>query len=140
MQGTDITELFETHHLKGVAEDILPKYFVRKTVAPRNYPYTFHEDGFYKTLKVKVIEKLKELPDEERKRSHQVTDLLLLAFVVLIPLTAWAWADNNRILGATLLFVTAYVMSAFTTSGHNYLHQRDNWRMYIINLTGMTHA
>jgi hypothetical protein len=34
---------------------MLPKFYVREATTKRNSPYTFHEDGFYKTLQRKVI-------------------------------------------------------------------------------------
>lgn len=54
MQGTDITEAFETHHLSDKAERVLPKFHVRKAKNARNSLMTFHKDGFYQTLKRKI--------------------------------------------------------------------------------------
>ena len=51
LQGTDVTEAFESHHITSRAVDLLPKFFIREARQPRNSPYTFHEDGFYRTLK-----------------------------------------------------------------------------------------
>lgn len=57
-RGTDITEAFETSHLVNVekVDAILAKYYVRDADVGhvRNSPYTFEEDGFYKTLKRRV--------------------------------------------------------------------------------------
>lgn len=55
-RGTDITEAFETSHVVNVrnVERILEKYFVSETNIPRISPYTFKEDGFYKTLKRRI--------------------------------------------------------------------------------------
>lgn len=84
------------------------------------------------------MDKLKEIPKEEKRRSNKVTDFLLLSVIMLLPLTAWAWADENSVLGTTLMLASAYVLSALVTSAHNYLHQADSWRMYMINFSGMT--
>lgn len=138
LQGTDITEQFETHHLKGIAETLLPKYFIRKATAPRNSPFTFDEDGFYRTLKSKVMERLEEIPKDARSKSDNLTDLLLAILIVLSPMCCWAWS-YNWMLGASLTLLNGFVLSAVATCSHNYLHRADSWRMYLMNLTGMTH-
>lgn len=61
LQGVDITEPFETHHLTLKAERLLPKYYVREASMPRNYKMTFKEDGFYRTLKRNVAPKIEGL-------------------------------------------------------------------------------
>lgn len=54
-QGTDITELFETHHLNMKASDMLSKYYIRDALEPRNILLTFEPNKFYKTLQGKVF-------------------------------------------------------------------------------------
>jgi len=56
----DITEAFEIHHLRGNAEKLLPKFFIREAKAPRNSLVTFHENGFFKTLKRRLAGQLSE--------------------------------------------------------------------------------
>ena len=58
MQGVDITEQFETHHLTTKAEELLPKFYVREAKGPRNYNFTFKDDGFYRTLKHRVASEI----------------------------------------------------------------------------------
>lgn len=53
-QGTDITEVFESYHIFAKSQAMLSKYYVKDISSPRNSPYTFHENGFYKTFKRKV--------------------------------------------------------------------------------------
>lgn len=55
-KGTDITEAFESSHIVGFknVEKILEKYYVAAASEPRNSPFSFKKDGFYKTLKTKV--------------------------------------------------------------------------------------
>lgn len=55
-QGTDVTELFESHHVTGKAEMLLPNFYVKDASEPRNYRITFCDDGFYKTLRRKVAD------------------------------------------------------------------------------------
>ncbi|XP_075971563.1 cytochrome b5-related protein-like [Anticarsia gemmatalis] len=138
-KGTDITEAFETHHLKGVAETLLPKYFVREAKSPRNYPYTFKEDGFYKTLKLKVMSKINDIPKDKRYKSDFVTDALFFGLIVLSPLSCWAWTQSY-ILGAGLTVLNGAILSSLITCAHNYFHRNDSWRMYLFNLGGMTYS
>ncbi|XP_049870170.1 cytochrome b5-related protein-like [Pectinophora gossypiella] len=137
-KGTDITEAFETHHLNGVAETILPKYYVRDAKVPRNSPFLFKEDGFYKTLKAKIAQKLKEIPKNVRKKSDFVTDAMLVALLVLSPLSCWAWSQNI-FAGAGITLVTGVVLSGLTICAHNYFHRSDSWRMYLFNVCGMSY-
>lgn len=53
-QGTDITEVFESYHVTEKPHAMLTKYYVKDISTPRNSPYTFHENGFFKTFKGKV--------------------------------------------------------------------------------------
>lgn len=60
-RGTDITELFESHHLDYTrAVAVLAKYEVREltgTLGPRNSPFTFRPGDFYHSLRQKVWER-----------------------------------------------------------------------------------
>ncbi|XP_046688709.1 cytochrome b5-related protein-like, partial [Homalodisca vitripennis] len=58
-KGTDITEAFEAHHIGPLASKMLENFYVRPAKTPRNSAFTFHPDGFYRTLKFRVYEKLK---------------------------------------------------------------------------------
>lgn len=54
-RGTDITELFESHHIDyKKATAVLTKYVVAEHKSPRNSPCSFDKDGFYFTLREKV--------------------------------------------------------------------------------------
>lgn len=68
-EGTDVTEAFETHHLTGKAEKLLPNFFVREAKEPRNILLTLKDDGFYKILKKRVVEKLDEIDHKPAKTS-----------------------------------------------------------------------
>lgn len=61
-KGHDITEAFITHHLTmEKTQPLLEKYRVRETARPRNVKLTFHEDGFYMTLRRRVMAELPEI-------------------------------------------------------------------------------
>lgn len=67
-KGHDITEAFIVHHIDmSKLEPLLKKYRVKDTTQPRNVKLTFDEDGFYMTLRRKVIAILPEI-----KRTTQV--------------------------------------------------------------------
>ncbi|KAJ6639502.1 Cytochrome b5-related protein, partial [Pseudolycoriella hygida] len=55
-KGIDITEAFEASHIRNFTkvEEILAKYYVNDIKFPRNSPYTFDANGFYRTLKRKA--------------------------------------------------------------------------------------
>jgi hypothetical protein len=48
--------MFEVSHVVNVTlvENMLAKHFVSDAKQPRLSPYTFKEDGFFKTLKRKI--------------------------------------------------------------------------------------
>lgn len=68
-KGTDITEAFETHHIRGVPPDLLEKYKVRKAARPRNYTLTLNENGFYRTLKRRIAEKIQNLDYKKAQKT-----------------------------------------------------------------------
>nr|XP_018906532.1 PREDICTED: cytochrome b5-related protein-like isoform X2 [Bemisia tabaci] len=131
-KGTDCTESFESHHLGGKAEAILPKYFAREASAPRNSPYTFHDDGFYRTLKKRVSKTLETLPKEDIKiRSKIIMDSLVLTSLSLAVMAAhWSSYRTAALSGVFLAFAAI--------CSHNFFHQKDNWRMYYFNLSLMS--
>uniref|UniRef100_A0A1I8P0Z1 Cytochrome b5-related protein n=1 Tax=Stomoxys calcitrans TaxID=35570 RepID=A0A1I8P0Z1_STOCA len=129
-KGTDITEPFETHHIKGVPQSILDKYFVRKAAKPRNYTLTLKENGFYRTLKKRVAEQLKHLDYSPKRRSFLYHMGLLCATALFTLMTA---RHNNIIFELSAALSLAWLSIA----AHNYFHQRDNWQMYTFNLTLM---
>lgn len=69
-QGTDITELFETHHVSDKAEMLLNNFFVKTADKPRNYKFTFCEDGFYKSLKMRAADQFAVLRSKKFTESE----------------------------------------------------------------------
>lgn len=126
-KGMDITEAFEAHHLTTTPEKMIAKYKVRDAAKPRIYTLTLHEDGFYKTLKKRVIEKLKTVDKQPKRKS----DLIHLSLLVSTYLFAVASAKYDSLL-ALILAGVALVWTVIV--GHNYFHRRDNWQMYTFNL------
>jgi hypothetical protein len=132
-ENTDITEMFETHHISDKAEKLLTKFYVRDAALPRNYKLTFHEDGFYRTLKRRVVKKLSEADGQEnlkdlRALSKTYCDLLLASTILSFVLVS----RGINIFSAALAIASLFML---TVISHNFLHQRDNWRMYLVNFT-----
>ncbi|KAK4873784.1 hypothetical protein RN001_013144 [Aquatica leii] len=123
-KGMDITEAFETHHIKSdIPELLLKKFFIKNATNLRMSKFKFDEDGFYKTLKRKVRVALKTLPKDCHKISNMYTDLLLLATFVLACIA-------NACSMFTFMILASISCSFLLVATHNYIHQRDNLRMY----------
>lgn len=71
-KGTDITEAFEVHHIyPDRPESLLERYKIRNATEPRNFKFTFKDDGFYRTFKRKVGQKLQTI-DRSPERISKV--------------------------------------------------------------------
>ncbi|XP_050432227.1 cytochrome b5-related protein-like isoform X1 [Adelges cooleyi] len=128
-KGVDITELFETYHLKGdVATQKLRTFYVRNASTPRSSPFTFKPDGFYKVLKSRVSKKISTINHSNiLLKSKLVVD----TFILLALLLCAESARRNSYYVAVL----AGVSLAFgLVANHNFTHLKDNWRMYYIQL------
>ncbi|CAG0896195.1 unnamed protein product [Darwinula stevensoni] len=130
-RGSDITEAFEASHVHpDVPEGLLKKYRVGEATWPRRSPFTFHPQGFYRTLKRRVGERLgKENGPTWKSRLFQ--DLLLAAFLLAFLRAA--------VTGARLWAVVTGTWLAFPVIyAHNFFHMRDNARMYAFDLSGFS--
>lgn len=118
----DITEAFEAHHISVIPETLLKYYHVKEADTPRVSPFTFHDDGFYKTLKRKVREIIKEVPREPQNLSNIYADSLLAGTILFAIAAVKFW---NFYFG----FASALLLALTIIASHNYSHQRDNLRM-----------
>ncbi|XP_045477172.1 cytochrome b5-related protein-like isoform X2 [Harmonia axyridis] len=127
-KGTDITEAFETHHIQETAQKLLPKYFEKKASKPRNYPFTFHENGFYRTMKRRIREEVVKIPQKFVRQSEMIVDSLFISYV----LTAWLAAYSyNFWIGA----LAGVFLSYTAIAAHNFFHSRDNFRMHYFDFS-----
>lgn len=126
-KGVDITEQFEINHLKGKAEQILTKFYVRDAAKLRNYKITFDENGFYKTLKRKVVARIDSFDHRVTSKSRLYFDLTLCATLTLAVFAAYT--SNNFV-----VLLAASSLTALINIAHNFIHQSNNWRMYLTNL------
>ncbi|XP_015115058.1 cytochrome b5-related protein [Diachasma alloeum] len=131
-KGTDITELFESHHLTDKAEKLLPKFYIREAAEPRAIPWTFDKNGFYKKFKERAIVALKNT-DFHRPalKSNLLADFLAIATLLLCVITA---ITQSRL----ALIMAGHIMAFTVISAHNYFHMRDNFRMYYFDISLMS--
>lgn len=155
LQGTDITEAFEVHHINyAKVEPLLQNYRVRDAKQPRNFKFTFKETGFYRTLRRRVFEKLKTLNYKQSESMSKVSAIfntltrkLNLCIKIHFPFAKQVFID--ALLALTLLtsvlsvkfdsrylMVLAGICMCYTViSAHNFFHRRDNIRMFYFNLS-----
>ncbi|CAL8094431.1 unnamed protein product [Orchesella dallaii] len=129
-RGTDITEAFESSHTVnvGVVEMMLEKFYVKDASFPRISPYTFKDNGFYKTLKRRIGPILKEVGTGPTKTILLMQDLLVVTFLALSMIGA--------LYNSQLLSVLAGIVLGFSTiAAHNFFHLRENRRKYYFDLS-----
>ncbi|XP_052740652.1 cytochrome b5-related protein isoform X2 [Bicyclus anynana] len=131
-KGTDITEAFETHHINtDTVEALLPKYFIKKAETPRNSPFTFKEDGFYKTLKTKIAAKLKEIPHDVRRKSDNVTDFLFVCLLIISPLCCWI-LTKNLLYGAAVTVLLGDFRISHSLSHHMHTNTANDLELSLL--------
>lgn len=128
-QGTDVTELFESHHFSQRAPQLLAGFLVRDATQRRNSPYTFLDDGFFRTLKRRALPVLAATPDPGF--APRFNDALAAASL----LCAAAAAAGQSYLAAT---AAALLVTWTTVCSHNFTHRKNNWRMYYKSLGFMS--
>lgn len=113
-------------------DKVLEKYFVRETIAPRNSPFTFETDGFYRTLKREVVEELKTIPKYVTKNADMIIDGLFTTLLLTSAVSCWA---SNYWVVMMFYFIASLSLGWLTVAAHNYIHRKTNWRMYYFNLS-----
>ncbi|KPJ18939.1 Cytochrome b5-related protein [Papilio machaon] len=131
-KGTDITEAFESHHLNPATEKILEKYYVRDAKTPRNSPFTFKDDGFYRTLKREVYKELSKVPKHVSRTADLITDGLFLSLLCSSALACWV---VNSWLAQLWYIIASICLALLTVACHNFIHRKTNWRMFLFNLS-----
>ncbi|KAK7051136.1 hypothetical protein SK128_015235 [Halocaridina rubra] len=127
-KGTDITEAFESAHVTEKASSLLSNFYVREADVPRNSPYTFHENGFFKTFKRKVRPILQKVGTGPTLKMLMIQDGLMLIFCLL-----GLYAASKHCYYAAIAAGIALAMTAMCA--HNFFHQKDNFRMNYFDLT-----
>jgi sphingolipid 8-(E/Z)-desaturase len=142
-KGTDITELFETHHLNYFkACKMLKLYEVKsnKALPPRNSMFTFKEDDFYATLRAKVWKEYAELVQVGPSETSNIfADIMLLISVMLTVAAGHYSTSNLRLAIGITVFLGAH-NGLFIGIGHNFMHQKSNFRRYYLDVSGFSCA
>lgn len=109
---------------------MLPKFYVREAAKPRSYKLTFNENGFYRTLKRRVRDlKFDRRPEFLSKLYSDGILFMIFALSIFVVKTE-----------SFFLAVPAGLMVAWSFFiGHNFLHQKDNWRKIMINFSLMSY-
>jgi len=83
-------------------------------------------------LKAKVADQMAVVDKTSTKNSHRILDALLVISLISAVLAAKA---NNVVIS----LIAGISLAFLGLGGYNYIHQRDSWRMYCINLTGLNY-
>ena len=124
-RGTDITEAFESSHLDANKVDAILAKFYRKeapTNKKRQSPFTFQDDGFYRTLKKRANLHLKQnvtRKDKEiaRQKVKTVQNRMLIALGISVSLSIGLASYWLSILSGLLLALNMIV-------SHNFSHRK----------------
>ncbi|XP_069700263.1 cytochrome b5-related protein-like isoform X4 [Periplaneta americana] len=130
-KGTDITEAFESHHVKTSVRNYLKHYYVRPATGRRFSPYTFHEDGFFRTLKRRAQPIIEKVPTGPALRSKIWMDMVM---VTTLATASLATGTHSYTLGV----LAGFLMTLTVMGAHNFLHLRNNVRMYYFDISFMS--
>lgn len=142
---TDITELFETHHIDyGKATKMLAQYEVQRVGAaplpPRRSLLTFNTDGFYATLREKVFQQHKDVHYlGPALLATRMADILVVASLCM-TIASGFMSRHNTTAAAALALAAGILNGFFIGIGHNFLHQRSNFRRFYLELSGFSTA
>ena len=95
--------------------------------------FTFEEDGFYRTLKRRVLEKysLKEIQDESQSKVYGV--ILAVALFICLSLALYF---HSYLLG----MLCSPIMIGIIGVAHNFVHHKESPFRYLFFPTGFTHS
>jgi fatty acid desaturase len=152
-RGTDITELFEIHHLDSERVNrMIHLYKVEPEpgdppLPPRRSPFTFEPNGFYCTLRKKVWDAFGgEVREKKRSRvaalgpsraSKIMADTLA---VVSLLLTMVASQATSMTVSALTAVANGIINGTFIGIGHNFMHQKDSFRRHYQDISGFSSA
>jgi len=132
-KGTDVTEAFHVAHVFGdKAEKALEKYYLRDCPEiPRTADSTFHKNGFYMKLKARVAVTLKDIGTGPTKQMDMLADSLMITFYLLVALTIYTGSF-------VLSLVSGVILGMVSSCAHNYLHQKDNFRRFYLDVAAFS--
>lgn len=138
--GMDITELYETHHLKMARPGAILKACLVGPAGAGGYRtfYDYKPEGLYPTLKRRVA---KALDEQANGSSNATLTFKLQCAAVLLAHFAFFFAlcvTGPGISGMSLLWatLTGFTISSLHGIGHNFMHQADNLWMFVCTVGG----
>lgn len=144
-RGTDATAAFEAHHLDGPrVEAVLQQYYVRDVVEGEfeyGDRFTYAEDGFWRTLRRRVLEHLrKEAGPGCTTQEATAATVSMRAACAIVLMQYTAAHSLARSTGSALAAALAgFFLAGCWGVGHNFMHQSDAkgfpWR-YAMALIG----
>jgi hypothetical protein len=137
-RGQDCTAAFEVHHLNMVkVQTTLKQFYVRDVDSKylgATQPYSWSDDGFYRTLRKEAWEVLKN-----HGGNRATNFMIFLNFVVLVLFFA-AFTITYETGSYLYAFLTAYTIYLLMGVGHNFFHQQNSWWRYCFDFTVFTHT
>jgi hypothetical protein len=126
----DVTEAFENYHLSDMPLKVLENYFIKNADLPRNYNFTFKDDGFFRALKTRVIERMPSVDKSVVWKSNLCMDLIIAGFLMASILIARVESIYLKII---FVLIAGQFGGWMAAAVHNFYHQKNNWRMYVAN-------
>lgn len=109
----------------------LKQYYVKRATGPRFSPYTFYSDGFYRTLMRRAQPIIATVPTGPALRSKILLDMVMVTTMLTAILAA---TTSSYALGV----LAGFLMNLTVMGAHNFLHLRDNLRMYYFDFSFMS--
>lgn len=137
-------ELFESHHPNiEKARSLLKKYQLKlsSSLPPRNSgTFSFKTGGFYDTLRTRAWRGVLQYSGTGPTWAMLVfhTTLLLLFLTLLFSASAIAGQSDpmsDKVTWLGTASMAGVVLALLMMCSHNFFHQKDNWRMYVFDLS-----
>lgn len=139
-RGQDVTDLFIVHHLnEAKARAILEKYYVGET-ANKVSRFTYEENGLYRTIKRRVLERL-SIKEIQSETVSKIYGCIFLAFFLVALIVTAKSIDMENPSNMTYLYaaIAAFQLIGIVGIAHNFVHHKSNLFKYFFVLTGFTH-
>eukprot|EP01096_Ripella_sp_DP13-Kostka_P011446 TRINITY_DN4620_c0_g1_i1.p1 TRINITY_DN4620_c0_g1~~TRINITY_DN4620_c0_g1_i1.p1 ORF type:complete len:509 (-),score=168.92 TRINITY_DN4620_c0_g1_i1:50-1543(-) len=143
-RGTDVTEVFESHHLDPNVSAILHKFRVdslSSPLPPRSSPFSFHPDGFFKSFQRRawdVVSSHRRSSSPSSSRRDLLTSSSPFSIVLLLSLLG-VWmvmmGVGAKMGNKWLVLASGAVLALSAVTAHNFFHKKDNMWMYAFDLT-----
>lgn len=94
--------------------------------------WTFKPDGYYETLKRKLLSKYSAAELQDNTHSKRLSLQIVALFIAVFLVTCYT---RNYFIAA----IAGFLLVGVVGEGHNLMHQKKNPYRYLFSLTGLTH-